>query len=303
MAGKGLVKDSQDSHALQSLNDLDQKAEAIIDAIPGMDDDQLLDLRSAVIQAGKACWRIEIAADYEIRQRLHARRGRGNIDTEGVGVKAALAERAAELGLSIETIKKNAQIHKVFFASENGVGAYPILEASAVLKDKTFFAEALRADDPHKAVIEFAEKKRNDPLFSTRAARREVEEIGVPSLDDIVRIALVTPEAQAAWEEYKRAVRGLKAYIPMLSQILDKHVEELEHELSRPAQAISERVIALIRDGFNIVDELTASLRINRVHCQVILKHLLEQKRIGSKEAPRHSGARGQVATIYYVIE
>ncbi len=119
---------------------------------------------------GRAAWRIECACDAELVKRTQARRGRGNVDTEGIGVMATVARVAAAAGVSERTILQNAKIHNTFFAegAENGAGACTILE------DKTLYQEALLAPSPVAAIEQISLRKETDPTYSTRDARRDV---------------------------------------------------------------------------------------------------------------------------------
>jgi len=124
---------------------------------------------------GKAAWRIECACDAEILKRTQARRGRGNVDTEGVGVMATVASIAADAGVSPRTIFQNAQVHNTFFEGQTENSA----SACTILEDKIFYVKALAAPDPHSALDAMAAKKAADPFYTSRDAERDVTAMNV----------------------------------------------------------------------------------------------------------------------------
>src|SRR5678815_976631 len=82
------------------INKLDKIEEDVIALLPEMSDDEVMHTRNYAKTLGRSAWRIEIACDAELWNRVHAKRGRGNVDVDKKGIKAAVATRAAELGCS-----------------------------------------------------------------------------------------------------------------------------------------------------------------------------------------------------------
>ena len=160
----------------QAFNNVDTFTGALIERIPALSDCDVLQTRERSREMGKAAWRIECACDAEIMKRTQARRGRGNVDTEGVGVMATVVSVAAGAGVSPQTILRNAQIHNTFFVGreEN------TLSAQSILEEKQFYEEALRATDPLAAIEAIAASKAENPFYTTRNARRDVLNASTP---------------------------------------------------------------------------------------------------------------------------
>ena len=155
----------------QAFNNVDTFTSALIKRIPTLADDDVIQTRERASNMGKAAWRIECACDAEIIKRTQARRGRGNVDAEGVGVMATVFSVAADAGVSPQTILRNAQIHKTFFGGreEN------TLNVESILEDKSFYIKALSASDPHAAIEMIAENKSANPFYSARDAERDID--------------------------------------------------------------------------------------------------------------------------------
>ena len=135
-------------------------------------DARLLLARAHAGELKGAAWRIECACDAELLRREHAKRGRGNKDTEGAGPKAAVALLARALGCNPRTIERNAQIYNELLADERVKAS---ADVHAVLDEKSFFEIALRARSPFRALKRMARLKTKNPAFSARDARRLVE--------------------------------------------------------------------------------------------------------------------------------
>lgn len=152
---------------------LERLEQGVIDRIPELSDEHVLRTRETARNLGSVAWRIECACDAEILKRTHARRGRGNVDTAGIGVKATVKAIAAEVGVHPNSIYRNAQIHNTFFEPVNGLGA------QTNLPDKQFYEEALRATNPHAAIEVIADNRAANVHYSTRDARRDVQAMKV----------------------------------------------------------------------------------------------------------------------------
>lgn len=128
-------------------------------------------LRACVLAKtlGGSAWRIECKAHARLLEVEQAKRGRGNKDVDGVGVKAAARELALKRGCHPSTIMRDAQIYRELLQNS--------CSDTTILEDKTFYVIALAAHNPHKALKKMARKKRKRSDFSTREARSLVEEM------------------------------------------------------------------------------------------------------------------------------
>lgn len=118
---------------------------------------------------GGTAWRIECKCHAKLLDREHAKRGRGNKDINGTGVKAAARAVALATNRHPSTILKDAQIYRELLQHLRG--------RKLELEEKSFYVIALCADDPLQALNRMANMKRKRPRFSTRNARSLVEDM------------------------------------------------------------------------------------------------------------------------------
>lgn len=140
------------------LNVVEDTAEQLLCRVSQLADEELTQLCQYAQEVGRQAWRIECACCAEIVARDEKR-----------GAKAALiGEAAREMGTTATSIYRNAQVHALAESPK-------IHGAVNNLPDKTFFTEALHAPEPEAAVEMMAEKKANDPTYTTRQARQDVK--------------------------------------------------------------------------------------------------------------------------------
>jgi len=148
------------------VDKVSQAASKIISSLAHMDEAEIIHERKGSQLLGAQQLRIELACDAELWTRDRAKRGRGNVDVDGVGISVALAKKAREMGCSPKTIKRNA---KMFFLFKD------ILDSTVhVLPDKGFYLVAMESPDPHRALNEFLQKKSSNTKFSVADAGRMV---------------------------------------------------------------------------------------------------------------------------------
>ena len=148
------------------LNKLDKLETDVINLLPELSDDEVMETRNYAKLLGKSSWKIEIACDNEIWNRTKAKCGRGNIDVDEDGIIAAVNKRAGEIGCSGQTIRNNRNIFDTF-KEELCKSDFTHLD------EKTFYLAAYVAPDPHAMLEKFAKEKLDNPFFSTRDAFRE----------------------------------------------------------------------------------------------------------------------------------
>jgi hypothetical protein len=264
------------SELLQYCNQGESSTEQVIERfrlwLAWISDDALLEVRAYARAQARAAWRIEVAVDAEILDRIRLRGGRGRKDEAGEGRMSAYAVAAKVAGVHERTIRLNAQIYQTFF---QGVPE-TVAVARHSLGEKTYFQEALRADDPHAALISLAEKKNSDPSFTTYDVRRwlkvgDVEEAKrqtIPSLQEIV----LKGEARKAWNRWVAATAELRRMAPELARPLNDCLKLCREEISRPEQTTKERICSLLRETpGDTCENLAQMLRLDRVKTQAIL--------------------------------
>lgn len=129
-------------------------------------DDEILKTRSSAHLLEESAWRIHCACDAQFVERaVKLRGGRGLKDVTAIGVKATIAKRAKQIGVTPRTVEKNAQVFRLMQTETSVL-------ANATLRDKHFYISALSAANPEYAINLFAEKKRDNPKFKVSDSYR-----------------------------------------------------------------------------------------------------------------------------------
>lgn len=189
-----------------------------------------------------ATWRIKMCCDVNLVNRVHAKRGRGNVDILGRGVKAAVRQRASDLACGTSVIWLNLRIFKTFF--QNGSPEYTILE------DKGFYKAALRAPNALTAIKNFLQKRRKYGAdfrvsdaerwaIKRREHQRQRQAYGrikrselIPHLEhDLTKLI----EMKRAFPDQKLAVR---LYDPMIETLRDQITDILESTTAERLRSI-----------------------------------------------------------------
>lgn len=155
--------------ALQSLESVTEFERAIIRRLDNASASELVRIGEIAHRLGGTAWRIECKCHAKLLDREFAKRGRGNKDTEGSGVKAAARAVALTTNRHPSTILKDAQIYRELL--QNG------RNDTTDLEEKSFYVIALSAHHPQRALRRMAKMKRKRPDFSTRDARILVEDL------------------------------------------------------------------------------------------------------------------------------
>ena len=152
--------------SLESITGFERSIMRRLDTAPAT---ELVRIGEIAHRLGGTAWRIECKCHAKLLDREFAKRGRGNKDTEGIGVKAAARAVALATNRHPSTILKDAQIYRELL--QNG------RSDATGLQEKTFYVIALSAHNPQKALRRMAKMKHKRPDFSTRDARSLVEDI------------------------------------------------------------------------------------------------------------------------------
>jgi hypothetical protein len=175
---------------LTTLTTFDEQLRALLPKLTEFADVQLLQLAAHARQLEACAFRLRGACVAELRRRIAIRLfgGRGKRDASGIGIKAQLAQLAAQIGVSPTTLKTDARIHEVFFAGETRLARETSLP-------REFYVTALGAPDP-LATIQLAEEKAADKSYTREQFRRDVRALKpAPKRSDAVVSAAATPKA------------------------------------------------------------------------------------------------------------
>lgn len=305
MSENGLIQKTTASSQIDWMYAIDGSADQIVQSLPTRTDEEVSEIRNSARALGRAAWRIEAACDAVILDRVKLRGGRGQKDTEGVGVDAAVRQVAHDLNVTPRTIYQNAAIHKTFFAdqpNEDGTSERAISSFDH-LEEKEFFKAALRSPDPHETIELLARKKAEDPNFSTRDAWQLVKPRHVPELTAILPAITLDDEGQRIWSNIWEHVKAFATKYPATRQTLFDALDEVKYIVEIPAQAVQERIINVIQNlGINELDPIADFLREDREVVRVWLNRMIDDdvltSRIQTMEE-RVPGARGPARTYY----
>lgn len=288
------------------FNDLENTADGIIQLIPELPDEMLLETRRYARSLGHVGWRVEVATDAEILSRIQSRQG----NRDGREGKMAAYENAAKIaGCHEDTIRRNVQIYKTFLAPD-----VPelVLTAQQKLREKGYCEAALRSDDPHAAILDFAAKKDDDYRFTTWDARKAAK-IGDPDKErkrllPAIDKFLLDAEKQADWETWLSATRKLRESIPPLRKVLHEAVSGCREQLSRPEESMEDRLLFFLREGPGPTCELLADqLLMDRLKVQGVLDRLVAEGNVRAvkqtDEKTKLVASRGATPFIYFINE
>jgi len=199
-----MLAEQEQEHAVifGAMNRLLVLPETVIQRLQLFTDEQVLQMRQYAREWGQKAWLLECACDAEIKRRDKLRGGRGNKDIAGVGCVAAIDQAARDAGVSRRTIYRNAEIYETFF-EENDDKTIVRADNSLLLDDKQYYKEALNAPDPHVALEAMAERKADNPYYSTRDAREDVERLKFQAKTErLAELKAAAPEQAALLADF-----------------------------------------------------------------------------------------------------
>lgn len=288
------------------FNDLENSADGVLELIPLLPDEMLLETRRYARTLGHVGWRVEVAADAEILQRIQSRALSGKRDEAREGKMAAYENAAKIAGCHEDTIRRNVQIYKTFLAPDV---PEPVLTAQQRLREKGYCEAALRAEHPQEAIVEFAAKKAADFRFTTWDARKAAKagnpqkerQKVLPAIDKF----LLDAEKEEAWKAWLGVTAILRKEIPPLRNVLHEAIRGCREQLARPEETLEERLLAFLREGPGPTCELLADqLLEDRYKVQGVLDSLVADGTIRAKkqsdDKTKITSARGATPMIYF---
>jgi hypothetical protein len=211
--------------------------------------------------------------------------------------------RQAAIAYSLVTHYGDHAVEK--FAAQIGIAPRRVWEyrsVYALVKDRerpqnldfTHYVIASSAPDPQQALEVAA-----DQSLSTRALRRMIASQSAGSIEEAIPGLSENPAIAQAWQQARSALVALRSAAPRLTGLISGYIEEIEYELSCPADTIRNHLLTAIRQGHDTVDILAAHLRRDRDHIRVWLNRLAELGEV--EHAERRVGARGP-AEVYWIV-
>ncbi len=161
----------------------------------------------------------------------------------------------------------------------------------------THFLLASSAPDPIK-MLEIAAEE----CLSTKALRRLITQAKAPSLDEVIPALSDDPQVTSAWEQFQAGCQAMRQAAPRLSALIHGYLEEIQYELSLPADSIKSHLFDCIQQGIDEVDLIAPRLKRDRIHVQVWLNRMVELGELDEFEKERTPGARGAARTGYRTV-
>lgn len=243
---------------------LEEFEQTVIDLLPHADDDQVVQARGYAKAMGKAGWRIECACDAVLLDRAALKGGRGKADTEGSGKVSAAKGRAKEIGCAPQTVRRNAQIHKVFKTV--------LIDQHSLLDEKGYFEAALRAPDHKKAIKLFEKEKSENPNFSVNDAKRlaktlkdKQEKITVPDVKDYL-----DPHYKSFLLDLENTLLSFKNRCPRpeFEVRIDSWLRQTRFERARTPQSDFDAVRNQVDQGACTVEEIAEEVHLSEAEIE-----------------------------------
>lgn len=299
-----VLNPQQSSGIIHWMNDVEMKAQTIIETIPMMDDERLLEIYEQSQILGRCAWRIRAAVAYEILSRATSVKvGRGNKDNEEQGRVAVARKIAKQVGIAPKVLLEEAGIHATFLG--NCLSARNNSETHGTydhLAEKEFYRAAYYSDDPHSTLEFFAHQKSENPTYSTRDAWRHLKEQKTPPIDTPVPPLIEDECVRSWWERFADVVAGAPDR-PGLRRLLNNVYDEVRNFVQRPSTDRRNQILNLIREGIDEHDLITHEIGADRIHVAKWLNSLCEDDVLVQFEKEAVEGARGQRRTGYRIIE
>lgn len=235
---------------IHQINRMEKTEQDVIALLPEMSDEEVIETRTSARVLFACAWKIEIACDAEIWDRIKTSLQRSGVkDVDEKGIKAAVQKRAREIGCSASTVYANARLYRRFG---------PALSTWSSLDDKAFYQAAIVADDPEAKLDEWAEKKADDPTFRPADAWREVKTHEEASRPDETAV-IDTPEVKKFLEDFKTSLKLIRSKVPptaiFLYDLVDKHLEDVDWQAKRTVEGDCRLILKAIEDAGGMTDD------------------------------------------------
>lgn len=291
------------SAACHWVESLAQDTSRLVASLPQYSNEDLIEFRATAERLHYVSWIAICAADQELMSRANkiGYKKAGDLTQQGI---YATAQRAAKaLGVSPETVRRNAQLFANFQSILMNPTASPEnARLTELLPDKLFWLAASEAPDGQmRAALDyFADQKEQGIRFSTRDAFRWVREQKAAPLIQIIPSLADEPEVKNAITTLDAAIDALnRATAHRLAPVLKGMRQEIVEELQLPPMTIVERIALLIEDGYDEADIIRERGAWDRDHVIAWLRQMTDEGWLQPFEKPRIEGARGAARMGY----
>ena len=176
----------------QALNLAEQSLSSLLEFLPYLSDEQLVEAFGYSRSLGKRSWLIQAAILYEAQQRStysdHA--------LEGIARKFEISLRHAQ---------KYALIWKLFFAPNQENGESVNVDAILLNEPSWYVVAATESPEPHHWLAYAQDRKVQDPRYSVSAFRREIHEARfIEGMADVLEARDTLHNNGSRWELWQQ---------------------------------------------------------------------------------------------------
>lgn len=257
------------SPLFNELNTVENSVAAIIELLPNLEEDRLLDIADYANRLGKGAWILRGAATLEIRKRSETRQagGRGKKDEEGVGVKAQIAALAARIGVQPRTIEADAQIVERFFSAPGDVQ-----KAIDDTLDRGHYIQALRAPLPEEA-IKLAQDKAQAGNYTPKQMAADVDALRTSAENQAIAEATIVVDkggkqskseqakAQRAATEAQEKIKNTWVLEARISVPHKKRLSAIGKQAKLPVSQLIEKMIDMASTTFDTAEAKVVPIR------------------------------------------
>lgn len=294
---------------INQINRLEESEALVIAMLPTFSEDELMDMRNSARLIYCCAWKIEIACDAEIWERTKDNLQKSGVkDVDEKGIMAAVNKRAQELGCGASTVRANRKLYETFA---------PLLSTQQrSLDEKGFYQAAMKAADPVAQILEWEQKKMDDPFFRPADAWREVTENAEPQAPAEPRpseIAVLHDPDVRAWlegdlEQEKAKEPQVPTNAPWLRNMIHSRIGQIQWQLDRTVEGDYRVIKMAVSETLGTDDDVFMWLQdrsyfMSDPELESRLEFMVENGQIRKKQAEgRKKGQRGKMVDVYLPV-
>ena len=164
-----------------SLNLFETAFDRLLEQIPYLTDEQLVELFAYLCSLGRQAWRAQAAVLWEAKQR----------SVYGEHTVEAIARR---FDIAYRTAAEYVQVHETFFRDEEGLQESANVRTFQ-LDEPSWYLVAVHADDPQFWLGHAQDRKAQDPRYSIAEFREDIR-LG----KDVIETGIETPIPPCPWQ-------------------------------------------------------------------------------------------------------
>jgi hypothetical protein len=268
-------------------------ARDVLDRLATCADDELTEIAFAAYRLEVFAFVVRGACASELRLRWAQRLagGRGNSDTQRIGVQVQMRRLAQKTGIETKTLYEDAHIYETFRT---------VLSSQNTLS-KAYFQAALKTEEPLAAIAEFSRRAEADPSFTATKALKEVQAAkrargGEVSKSDEAALAF-----RADTEELRRSLYAYAKKYRTLSTPTHRFIEVLNRALESGSGTFDRDQVFECFTHFDslTVGDLVDDTGLSKERVKEVLDELVMLDLVEIREQGTNGTARGARKLIY----